>query len=691
MMSEAWLLAVAMAVLAPLASSQEPGQLMVPRYSITLPIQETKGLVTDAYGNSYFWSVTTNFAVSKLDTAGKLIYRVPLEPCDSIAQMVPDGNGDLYFVGSLSGISPCQPGMYVKKIDAAGNVAYNFSAQVAADPSAIAVSTDGSVYVTGSADPAALPTTPGVAVPSGKATPNINAFVMKLTSKGELEYTTFLDNSAVGSQNGRQVLNYAQAITADASGSAVVAGTTTDNGFPVTGGGTGILCNCGSEAAAVFVVKLAPDGSHFSYSSLIASGSAQYTGVSLLAMTLQTDATGTATVRTLTAPAGYSGIPMTNTSFTIRSADLNPTGNAIASETVTMFSSVSPPQVASDAQGNYLITGQYADSNLPVSNGAFSNGTNYFAIVHPGDGKLLYSTRLPFGMGGTGVASDGNGGLILLGGGRGSAYGPALSLVTRFAPASQSGPTVLGVANAAGFQLSSLVAPGELVSIYGVGLGPKRGVSSNFNTDGKLPRNLSGTQVFFDGISAPLLYASDEQVNAVVPFSVRGRETSSVLLLVNGVESNQIYVPEGDAEPAIFSAGYLSDPGYPTAFVVNQDGTVNSQTNPAHVGSVVSIFVSGAGLLVPTPEDGAQPGIGPRVALPISVTLQQYNIAVLCQAPAEVAYAGAAPTLVAGILQVNFRLSAPCGLAPGSIVLSVGDRLAVGYLFATGGSPPGVP
>src|SRR5581483_3456673 len=63
------------------------------------------------------------------------------------------------------------------------------------------------------------------------------------------------------------------------------------------------------------------------------------------------------------------------------------------------------------------------------------------------------------------------------------------------------------------------IAPGEIVTIYGSGLGPASGTS--FTVDpitGKVSFNVSGTQVYFDGRPAPVLYASANQVNVIVPY-----------------------------------------------------------------------------------------------------------------------------------------------------------------------------
>jgi len=74
-----------------------------------------------------------------------------------------------------------------------------------------------------------------------------------------------------------------------------------------------------------------------------------------------------------------------------------------------------------------------------------------------------------------------------------------------------------------GFFPLGTVAPGEIVSIFGAGLGPDQPVTANFRLGdfGTWPTTMGGTQVLFDGVPAPMLYASANQINAVVPYEVK--------------------------------------------------------------------------------------------------------------------------------------------------------------------------
>jgi uncharacterized protein (TIGR03437 family) len=51
-------------------------------------------------------------------------------------------------------------------------------------------------------------------------------------------------------------------------------------------------------------------------------------------------------------------------------------------------------------------------------------------------------------------------------------------------------------------------------------IGPQQPVWYQLNSDGYVSPDLNGLQVLINGIAAPILYASENQINAVVPFTV---------------------------------------------------------------------------------------------------------------------------------------------------------------------------
>ena len=75
----------------------------------------------------------------------------------------------------------------------------------------------------------------------------------------------------------------------------------------------------------------------------------------------------------------------------------------------------------------------------------------------------------------------------------------------------------LGAASMGG---SNQIVPGEIVALVGSGLGPQTGVPFQLDQDGRVPRELAGTRVRFNGEPAPILYAQNGQVNAIAPFTL---------------------------------------------------------------------------------------------------------------------------------------------------------------------------
>jgi uncharacterized protein (TIGR03437 family) len=219
-------------------------------------------------------------------------------------------------------------------------------------------------------------------------------------------------------------------------------------------------------------------------------------------------------------------------------------------------------------------------------------------------------------------------------------------------------PQVASILNG-GSLVQNSVSPGEVVSIFGTNLGPSVGATFQADDSGLIPPALAGTQVSFDGTAAPLMYVSANQINAVVPFEVAGPVTQ-IVVTNGGGSSTPAAIPVVAAAPGLFTSSGL---GNGQAAVLNQDGTVNSATNPADVESVVTLFATGLGQTNPAGVDGAI-AVGPALPvplLPVSVTIGGL--------PAYVVSAAAAPQTIEGVFQIAVRVPP---LAPtGSIVLAV--------------------
>jgi uncharacterized protein (TIGR03437 family) len=202
------------------------------------------------------------------------------------------------------------------------------------------------------------------------------------------------------------------------------------------------------------------------------------------------------------------------------------------------------------------------------------------------------------------------------------------------------------------------VAPAEIVSLYGLGIGPPAAVQGQIK-GGVYAASLEGYQVLFDGVPAPLLWLGPTQVNAVVPQALSGDYTHIELVTPAGtVDGPTLAVRE--AAPYVFSynlATPLVDGTNSLAAALNQDGTINSPQNPAKAGQIVTIFVSGGGDdFGPFMPDGTVVDSSNfhNSLLPVAVLSDP-----LGSAPGTslaVLYAGEAPQMVLGVMQINFQL-----------------------------------
>jgi uncharacterized protein (TIGR03437 family) len=614
--------------------------LFIPHYEVTrAPEVSAALLTTDAKGYAYLasQSVETSAAtVTKVDPDGNPVYEVsPTTNTGTITASVLDAAGNIYLALSVSPPSGGLVQGFVAKLDPSGKVLFNYPFP-APSANALALAPDGGIYLTGSTEPATLGTTPSAWVP-GSQSPALqawNPFAIRLSPTGQVVYATFLDKLAA------PVNDYptGTAIAADAAGNAYIGGQTFDPDFPTTPGAYLIQCCTTAHPPAAFLMKLNPSGSAPIYSTFLPGD----TPTSIVL-----DAAGNAKL-TIAAMASAAAIS---------TAQLSAGGDRLTGLTTTDLHSLLPSGLGPaygaaipDGQGNILVTSQSAPSGLTISEGACACGTNLVAIVRQGEGSVLYASLVPNGAGGLGIAPDGSGGFVVLGTGGVYANIRPLAMLTRFAPAFTPAPAILGLVNVAESVVGEGLAPGEMVGIYGMNLGPDPGAFAGF-TGGALPLDLGGTEVLFNGIRAPLRWAGNGQVNALVPFELSGSPTANVQVRVNGQLSNVAQLPVLTAEPAIFS--YPS--GY--ALALNQDGSVNSQQNPAQLGSVVTIFLNGAGLQTPAPADGIRAPFGPIAASPVEVQAPvpgSYGEPIWKDT--HVLYAGAAPGEIAGLMQVNFRL-----------------------------------
>lgn len=318
-------------------------------------------------------------------------------------------------------------------------------------------------------------------------------------------------------------------------------------------------------------------------------------------------------------------------------------GNAApASQTLSLSSAGGPvqftAQAAATSSGNWLSvtpTAGTTPANLTVSvnpaNLAAGNYTGTITITSPGANNSPQAVNV------------------------------TLAVAAMPVPAPQA---VINVASS----LAGPLAPGEIVSIYGTNLGPAVGVA-NTKTSGVVDTTLADTQVLFDNIPGPVLYASSTVINAVVPYRVAGRASISVQVVYKGANSAPMQFRVADAAPGI-SANAQGQ-----AAVVHANGAYNGPSNPADKGSIVVFYGTGEGLTTPPGEDGR---IIPLDGSLLKRPVQDWKVTI-GGVPAEVLYIGSAPGFVSGAFQANVRVpaDAPSGSAV-PIVLTIGTSSSQG-------------
>ena len=146
----------------------------------------------------------------------------------------------------------------------------------------------------------------------------------------------------------------------------------------------------------------------------------------------------------------------------------------------------------------------------------------------------------------------------------------------------------------------------------------------------------------------------------------RGRSTTTIVVEYSGVQSAPITQIVALAAPGIYT---LNQQGTGPGAILNQDGlTVNSLNAPEKRGNVIAIYMTGEGQTNPQGADGV---VIPAVVSALKAPQQTVTVTI-GGVDAVVAYAGSAPSLISGVMQVNaiIPLTAPTGTQP--VVVTVG-------------------
>ncbi len=217
------------------------------------------------------------------------------------------------------------------------------------------------------------------------------------------------------------------------------------------------------------------------------------------------------------------------------------------------------------------------------------------------------------------------------------------------------------IRNGASFAVGQAVAPGSLASIFGGEFAPSGTFAQAASIP--LPTELAGVSVTMNGISAPLLFVGQKQINAQVPWGLPSSGSVKVVVKANGVTYPEFSLTLASTGPGIFALSSGQ------AIAINPDGSLAAPsgsipgiaTRPARAGDPLILLGTGLGAVAPSISDGAAASDTLREAL-TKPTVLIGGISV------DVPFAGLSPEFV-GVNQVN--VTVPAVNAPGVVLIQI--------------------
>ena len=419
---------------------------------------------------------------------------------------------------------------------------------------------------------------------------NGTGFIIKLTNDG----TTIFYSTYFGGVLGASSVS---GLATDAKGNLYVTGLTSASDFPQTSGLPTVSL---TPTGAVFVAEIPAAGGKILYSGAIVPTGNTVFATYPTASGIAVDPAGEAFLRynndnnsgfVAKINAGGAGFafapisfPATVNAITLDAAGdtylaigggtiekLNPAGTAAWTFTLPPgIVDESPNSIALDASGNVWATGMTTSTTFPNANG-WTTGIDFLVGVNASGSQLIYSALYPSFTVEQAVSVDPSG-LVHVAGKN--------AFVAAIDPQAAPAKNIFAFQNAFGGNVTARLSPAEVVAIYGPGIGPTTAVSAT-PTNGFYPTTLGGVEVSVNGTNIPLLYVSANQINAVFPMEVTANSAATVR------------VTNGTAVSANYPVRIVGSAPQANPTVINQDGTINSNSNPAPGGSIVTFYVTG--------------------------------------------------------------------------------------------------
>lgn len=487
----------------------------------------------------------------------------------------------------------------------------------------------GNAYVTGTTDAANFPVTPGAFRSVGGPG---TAFATKLSATGtSVVSSTFLGAAApVG-------------IAVDLDGNMIIIGTVNAENYPVTPDAAQSTLS-GRGTTDLFLTRVNPLGA-MQYSTFLGGSSNDQ------AAGMVQDASGSIYIGGVSYSPRFPGtselLGEVGVAFVVKFTGLSVAWTRPLR--ANGLSTVSSLEAASE--GGVHLTGITNSTHFETTAGAHrrcvspdlpGGAAPYYARLGA-DGSLKYSSYVYENVGGLQWAATLPAGDLVTMGRVATQFEQAPNLLRRYALAETPSIRLDCAVNAASYRTAG-ITPGMAITLFGSGMGPVEGVVASLDGDGKVPATVAGVRVLVNGVPAPLLFVRQDQINAIVPFAVAS--SAQVRVEYEGRAINTLALPVKIAEPGIFRLGAS---GF--GAILNQDNTLNTPENPAARGSIITFWAVGMGPFTGSYSDGSIVGseLFP-LQMPVRVTLSG--------AEGQVLYAGASPSMVAGITQLNVRIPA---------------------------------
>ena len=207
-----------------------------------------------------------------------------------------------------------------------------------------------------------------------------------------------------------------------------------------------------------------------------------------------------------------------------------------------------------------------------------------------------------------------------------------------------------GVVSSSGFHRPLVVSPGSDPSLFGEGFGDEVIVADTV----PLPLALGGVSVELNGILAPLIFVSPNQINFQTPWELMADTRATVVVRKNGDKSLPAKVFIAPFNPGIFATNQMGF-GQASVLIANTASLAapagsGKGSRPVKIGEFISIFATGLGAVDNRPPTGA---VTPRSPLARTKTKP---VVAIGGVNAPVSFSGLAPDFV-GLYQVNAKVA----------------------------------